>query len=58
MTHSSSNSVNGGIPLKNLTGKTFDVFIYSMANSGSRIMMVYLLVNLGCDYEYHNGQGC
>ena len=51
ITHSSANSVNGGIPLTKMNGKTVDISKYldfgSMAKSGSRIILVYLLVNLG-----------
>ena len=52
MTHSSLNSVNGEIPLINVTRKTVDISEYFdfgyMKKYNSRIMMVYILVNLEC----------
>ena len=52
MTHFSSKSINVGIPLTNVTGKTVYISKYidffSMIKSGSKIIMVYLIVKLGC----------
>ena len=51
MTHYLENSVNGGITLTNVFGDTLIytktlTFVYTK-KFGSRIMMVYLLVNMG-----------
>ena len=53
MTHYSSNSMNGGITLTNVTMRLLiypnNLNLVSMQKSGSRIMLVYLIVTLGGD---------
>ena len=51
MTHSSKNSVNGGIPLKTIPERlliyTNTLTLVSMTKSVLRMMVVYILVNTG-----------
>ena len=61
MSNYSENSINGGIPLKTLPARLLiyrnNLNLGSMKKSGSRIMLVYLLMNLRVGYGYYTGYG-